>query len=125
MRWTLFLVLALGCTRSNLAINGEGDDGGANDLSMSSSGDLSGPQPDLRFQRRDMTLAPADLFEPPSCLLICGKCHPGEWCDAFGNCRCGTGAGCPPEHPICASPGAVMPNMCGSLCCGGTSPCPG
>lgn len=143
MRYAVLLVCCLaGCTRSNgLAITGDG--GESIDLATSGQVDLFGI--DLRGAdlshppSSDLAVSPADLSVPPICYSVCnhcttggaccaggknGCCAMGEWCDANGQCRCGQNAACPSTNPICAAGGAIGGNMCGSICCGGTSPCP-
>ena len=128
MRYAVLLVCLAGCTRSNgLAISGDGGGG--------SSTDMAAPPADLF----GIDLRGADLSVPPVCVPTCnhcttggaccpggvnGCCGAGEWCDANGQCRCGQNAACPSSNPICAAGGAIGGSMCGSICCGGTSPCP-
>jgi hypothetical protein len=143
MRYAVLLVCLAGCTRSNgLSIGGDGGGGGSTDMAAPPE-DLFGI--DLRGRdfaqppSSDLSVSPADLAVPPICYPVCnhcttggaccaggpnGCCAMGEWCDANGQCRCGQNAACPSTNPICAAGGAVGGNMCGFICCGGTSPCP-
>jgi len=54
----------------------------------------------------------------PQCLDRC--CNAGERC-VNGVCMCGDHAGCG-DKDVCSGP--AMQNACGSVCCGGSGPCP-
>ena len=54
----------------------------------------------------------------PECGTYC--CNAGERC-VNGVCMCGDHAGCG-DKDVCSGP--AMQNACGSVCCGGSGPCP-
>jgi hypothetical protein len=56
---------------------------------------------------------------------VCGAscCNAGEQCMS-GVCMCSTVAACG-VGDVCAAAGAQRPDMCGSICCGASGPCPG
>src|SRR5262245_42946740 len=56
----------------------------------------------------------------PSCNGRC--CAAGEHCEG-GTCMCGSQPACP-QGDMCAAPGPVGGDSCGSICCGITGPCP-
>ena len=139
------LVLAA-CTRSNgLFIAGDGGGGGGVD--GASSTDFGDGTVDLRREKDgggpplDLSQPPTDLSGGPICVSTCnhctsgaccpggknGCCNPGEYCDAAGQCRCGSGPACT-GNLMCASGGPIMPGgpgQCGAVCCGDiTHPCP-
>jgi len=136
------LWVATGCTRSN-GLRVPDDDAGCPGCTDAGATvdqaveDLAGEDlagEDLR--RRDLSVGHPDLMRV--CGSTCGQCvngaccpggkngccAAGEFCDAAGKCRCGTGDACPASNPICSAGGFVGGMQCGSLCCGGTSPCP-
>jgi hypothetical protein len=57
----------------------------------------------------------------PACGAVC--CRTGERC-VGGVCRCGTLPGCG-SGDTCEAAGPVGTDLCGSVCCGVSGPCPG
>jgi hypothetical protein len=134
---------AAGCTRSNGLRIPDSDAGCAGCQDAGAGADLAGVDlagadlsgADLR--QRDLGGERPDLLRV--CTTNCGQCKTGaccpggkggccaagEFCDAAGKCRCGSGDACPANNPICSSGGPIIGgNQCGAICCGGTSPCP-
>ena len=56
----------------------------------------------------------------PGCGAIC--CAAGEQC-VSGTCMCGTAAACG-DGDTCEAAGPLGGDLCGSLCCGASGPCP-
>ena len=75
------------------------------------------PRPDA-----NPALCTADIACPagPACGGYC--CNAGEKC-VNEVCTCGGNAACMPGDQ-CAAPGPVGGDVCGSICCGKSGPCP-
>lgn len=56
----------------------------------------------------------------PACGAVC--CAVGERCDN-GVCKCGSLPACG-SGDSCEAPGPIGGNLCGSICCGASGPCP-
>ena len=122
MRKTIFAFILLGlvgCGSSGLPVAGGNDLAG---VDSSTAVDQASVVAD--FANEDLS---GHVCTGPGGGLCKGapgeRCNAGEWCDN-GTCRCGTGNGCA-TGTTCASGGAMVDgNNCGSICCGGGSPCP-
>jgi hypothetical protein len=114
LRLSLCVLLALA------ASCGGDDDGDLGDLVIT---DGTPGQADAPSQERSCAPSGSCLQGPPCGDTCCGS---GEQCIAgeLGpTCACGEGPACD-VGLACESAGPVGEDGCGTICCGGTDPCP-
>ena len=113
----IFLLIAL------LAAWSCGDDDGGGDLTDGVTTDGGIGQGDAADQERTCEPSGSCLQGPPCGQLCCGS---GEQCivlEVGPVCACGEGPPCE-VGDSCEAAGPIGEDGCGSICCGGTDPCP-